>query len=720
MLKPVQLFQHSLALAPILFAAVVPSLLSAQVVIIDNAGPGFSTEGTGWTSQTSITGFVGSDSLRNQVGTGQDKAIWAPTIPTAGYYDVYAWWNGAFNYSPVAPYTINHAQGSVSVVLNQQLNKGRWNYLGRYPFNAGTGQSVTLADVGRPTGTSYVSADAVRFEFVAPSGTLNPPTVEIGGYLPCTSCSASILPGTLEDDPDTKYFLISDMPEKFGYPGSGPVTRTDGLLYSTNVLLPEYGPNYPPAPFNEQRVNGFTTIDDDFEIFIFNIAQPGDGSKPRRIVVYAENKGTNPVTIDPRQVIVTDGVIGNVHEMESNLGRRVQEQDWDPQSLTNLPPSITINPGEGQIVGLSKKFALIGSGTFRSQNLNCFGIVRGFVSGTDPNIVLYIVALDEVNTNVAPNISAIKTAAETLIASNIGAPELEDFQFDNLPPGCTLRRSSGVYPHKVFRSNVVFDLDTLPGGVTYQMGLDALRTPDCPAMRQSVDALLSPKWLVQESIGNYQVDHRVTFMVENTGSVARSFDLEFGKTNADIGLVYQLAITEALVSDATIDALPAQTSWAGPNQSAVFKSLLDEPLVLNPGEQRFVTMRFQILGNSSTPFQIRIPDQKGPTFDLLTQIPVNGSEGTPVLLQVQGSSSTLSTPTATVGGNPATVVQPNAATPWFNITYTPTAQDSGFLDLILQSTDGGISESTTFLKVISLDEKVSTGWAITSQPETMF
>jgi hypothetical protein len=269
---------------------------------------------------------------------------------------------------------------------------------------------------------------------------------------------------------------------------------------------------------------------------------------------------------------------------------------------------MTIAPGTGAVIALSKKFAVAGNSRFKSQNLNCFGIVRGLVGGTNPDLTLAIVAIDESSADVAPNLAEITSKTENLIAGNIGAPELEDFQFDHTPPSCTLRRSTGVFPHKVWRGTLGVDVNTLSGDASYQMGLDSVRTADCPELSQTVPALLAPKWLRQESIGNYMVDYRVQVILSNTGSEPRPFDLQFGKTNADIGLVYQVAVSEAgPVTDASVDATVPKTSWAGKNQSTLYKSLLPAPITLQPGEVRHVGLRFQILGNSSTPFQLRIP-----------------------------------------------------------------------------------------------------------------
>ena len=603
-------------MVPILRSILVGSLLafgsaglaSAQSLLIDNSDPGFSTTGSGW-DVSALPGFHGTDSLSNRIGTGADEARWEATLPESGYYDVHAWWVGSANHSPVVPLTIKHAEGETTLRINQQVGSGRWNHLGRYRFNTSTPATVKLADVGNPAAlNSLVSADAIRFTYAGADAEPNHPQVEIGGFSPCHNCLGSILPGVFEDDPETRYFIVSDMPEKFGYPTAGPITRSDGILYHTKVLLPSFGTNYPPAPFHEQQVNGFTTIDDDFEIFIFNIAQPGDTSKPRRIVVHVMNNGAEPVVLNPSQVIITDGTIGTVHQMESDLGRRVYAGEWDTQDITNLPDSMTIAPGTGAVIALSKKFAVAGNSRFKSQNLNCFGIVRGLVQGTNPDLTVAIVAIDETSADAAPNLAEINSKTQKLIAANIGAPELEDFQFDHTPPNCTLRRSTGVFPHKVWRGALGVDVNTLSSDATYQMGLDSVRTPDCPELSQTVPALLAPKWLRQESIGNYMVDYRVQVTLSNSGSEARPFDLQFGKANADIGLVYQMAISEAgPVSDSSVDASEPKTSWAGKNQSSPFKSLLPAPITLQPGEVRHVGLRFQILGNSSTPFQFRIP-----------------------------------------------------------------------------------------------------------------
>ena len=304
----------------------------AQVVIVDNGEAGFSTVGS-WSSSSNTDRF-GSSSLINSVGTGADTATWTPTLPTSGFHDVYATWTAATNRARGAAFVVNHKNGSASVPTNQEQGTRTWNYLGRYEFNSGTGGNVVLSDNAPGESGEFVAADAVRFERVT-FATSNQPLVRVGSISSSNLCAVTPLIGNFEDHPVTKYFIVSDMPESFGYPSAGPVTESAGVLYSTDAIIPAQSTGYPPSPWNQQTANGFTTIDDDFDIFMFHIAQPGDGSKPRRLVVYALNNGSNSVSITPSQVMVTDGTIGTVHQMESDLAKNFAAAlttipDWVP------------------------------------------------------------------------------------------------------------------------------------------------------------------------------------------------------------------------------------------------------------------------------------------------------------------------------------------------------------------------------------------------------
>jgi hypothetical protein len=66
-----------------------------------------------------------------------------------------------------APYTINHAEESTTVRVNQQTNGNRWNLLGEFRFGPGTAGNVVLTDEGVAS-ADIVSADAVRFVLIQP------------------------------------------------------------------------------------------------------------------------------------------------------------------------------------------------------------------------------------------------------------------------------------------------------------------------------------------------------------------------------------------------------------------------------------------------------------------------------------------------------------------------------------------------------------------------
>ena len=92
--------------------------------------------------------------------TGSCTATWTPNLTAAASYDVYAWWKAEPNRASDAKYTIFYDGGSDTVIVNQEQNGSQWNYLGTYPFVAGTSGYVVLSD----DANEYVIADAVKFE----------------------------------------------------------------------------------------------------------------------------------------------------------------------------------------------------------------------------------------------------------------------------------------------------------------------------------------------------------------------------------------------------------------------------------------------------------------------------------------------------------------------------------------------------------------------------
>ncbi len=100
-----------------------------------------------------VTNAGNSGDLYWTYANGSVTDCWArwdtPSIPSSGQYEVLVYvpnWNGN-NRTHAARYTVNHANGSLTVVVDQHRigGSGQWISLGRYNFNQGSG-NVTVVD----------------------------------------------------------------------------------------------------------------------------------------------------------------------------------------------------------------------------------------------------------------------------------------------------------------------------------------------------------------------------------------------------------------------------------------------------------------------------------------------------------------------------------------------------------------------------------------------
>jgi len=136
-------------------------------LIVDNTDPGFTVTGT-WPTSTSNSGYFGANyQYHTSTLTGSHRAIWTPSIPTTGSYEVFARWTSSPNRPTDAKYTVNHAGGSNTITANQTTNGGTWVSLGTYAFNSGNSGSVVLTDQSTTT-TKFVIADAVKLVQIGP------------------------------------------------------------------------------------------------------------------------------------------------------------------------------------------------------------------------------------------------------------------------------------------------------------------------------------------------------------------------------------------------------------------------------------------------------------------------------------------------------------------------------------------------------------------------
>ena len=125
-----------------------------------------------WTSGSASTDKFGTDYLFKSGGTGSAYVQFAPSISTAGSYQVYEWHAQGANRTTNAPYVVNYNGGSKTVKVNQEVNGGQWNLLGIYTFAAGTTGNVRLTD-NFPDSTQVAIADAVQFNYLAPANVVH-------------------------------------------------------------------------------------------------------------------------------------------------------------------------------------------------------------------------------------------------------------------------------------------------------------------------------------------------------------------------------------------------------------------------------------------------------------------------------------------------------------------------------------------------------------------
>ncbi len=102
-------------------------------------------------------GFVIADAIRLIEASAPEfnTATWTPNV-AAGQYEVYAKWTANPNRASNATYTVNHAQGTTQVPVNQQTNGGAFNLLGTFNLNGSS--TITLTDQAN----GFVIADAIQ------------------------------------------------------------------------------------------------------------------------------------------------------------------------------------------------------------------------------------------------------------------------------------------------------------------------------------------------------------------------------------------------------------------------------------------------------------------------------------------------------------------------------------------------------------------------------
>jgi hypothetical protein len=134
-------------------------LVNGTEIVIDNSSSYFTASGN-WVTSVNVSGYYGSNYRVRKTQSSNDPATFKLPSHVAGNYAVYAWWTAAGDRSTSAPFVINHNATSNKLSVNQQINGGRWNYLGTFYFSGASSENIQLQCKTKPG--YWVVADAVR------------------------------------------------------------------------------------------------------------------------------------------------------------------------------------------------------------------------------------------------------------------------------------------------------------------------------------------------------------------------------------------------------------------------------------------------------------------------------------------------------------------------------------------------------------------------------
>lgn len=171
-----------------------------QEIIVDNDAGAPSYTETGIWANGSVAGYGGTYRTVNTASTETATAIFKPNITVSGAYWVSVRFIAGTNRTISATYKINHAGGTSTHNVNQEIHGDTWIYLGQYYFMAGSStNNVTISNISSDVGQALI-ADAVRF-----GGGL--------GTLPdCTYTSDGISGKTKYDEAARQYAMFQGYP----------------------------------------------------------------------------------------------------------------------------------------------------------------------------------------------------------------------------------------------------------------------------------------------------------------------------------------------------------------------------------------------------------------------------------------------------------------------------------------------------------------------------
>jgi hypothetical protein len=130
-------------------------------IIIDNNMKRFTEKTRTWRgNETEHNGRYQMNYAQNDE---QGKFTFKPWLKKAGLYELSIWYPSEKSYSKAVKTLINHRNGIVEKVVDQQNNGGKWMILGQYEFESGYQKVLTVVSDG--TGGTVV-ADAIKLKYI--------------------------------------------------------------------------------------------------------------------------------------------------------------------------------------------------------------------------------------------------------------------------------------------------------------------------------------------------------------------------------------------------------------------------------------------------------------------------------------------------------------------------------------------------------------------------
>jgi len=257
--------------------------------VVDNSDYDFSVQGTWRINRGKVVPDVYGKSFHHSApGDGSDTATWdAELVKGAGNYEVFVWYPIYPGLAANAPFTINHAGISDTLIVDQGINGGQWVSLGIYEFlNNGT-ENITLSDKA----DSWVAADAVAFAIPGNPPPPQPPDGTVDNADPRFSVTGiwdtalrTVLPGVY--GADFRYHAAGDGTEKATWLPE----LTDGPGYY------EVSIRYPVYPL--LAANAAYTINHNGESETILIDQSRNGGKCLNLgIYYFADDGTENITL---------------------------------------------------------------------------------------------------------------------------------------------------------------------------------------------------------------------------------------------------------------------------------------------------------------------------------------------------------------------------------------------------------------------------------------